>query len=89
MVVSSFVRSFSQAVEAVKVELTLEGGELRLLEVRRHHLFGKLLVIVHDKAATVWLPRNNMGESIVFNLIEKLVQSEREYSSHTSFYGRR
>jgi hypothetical protein len=53
-----------------EIELTLKGSHFALLEILRKHRVYKLLWLVNDKASAMWLPRNDVTKTILFNLIE-------------------
>jgi hypothetical protein len=77
MVVSSRVTTTSgETLKAVEVKLALKAGKLRLIEVFGHDMIDKLLGIVHDKAASVWLPGDDMSKAVGFNLVEEGVKLE-------------
>lgn len=53
-----------------EIELTLERGQLGLLEILLKNMIDKLLGLVHNKAPTVWLPGNHVRMTILLNLIQ-------------------
>lgn len=60
MVVSFLVSSLGNALEAIQIELPLEGGVFGLTEVGGHYLAYELLRIPNDEATAVRLPRHDV-----------------------------
>jgi hypothetical protein len=77
MIVSSRVTTLlGETLKAVEVKLALKAGKLGLIEVVGHDMINKLLGIVYGKAASMWLPGDDMSEAIGFNLVEEGVKLE-------------
>ena len=57
VVIASAVFSLGDPRESVQVQLALEGGQLRLLEILRHNRVDELLRLVKDETSAMRLPR--------------------------------
>lgn len=66
MVVSASVSAGCESTESIKVELSLKGGELGLLEEARHDVGDKVLGLVHMKGSPMRLPRNYVVVAFLF-----------------------
>ena len=74
VVISVAVGTLGDSLEAVQVELPLEGWILGLLEVLRHDQVDEVLLVVHDEAAAVGLPRCDVLHPIRTVPLEHLVK---------------
>lgn len=86
MVVSTAVAASCQALEAVKIELTLEGGDLGELEVVRKQL-DKFLGLVDHNASSVRLPRYNVFMTFRLCILKHFVELEGERCGDSSTGG--
>ena len=59
--------------EAVQVELSLEGGQLGMLEVHGKYFRYELLGFVDEEGTAMRLPRNNVGVSLRFRVFHHFV----------------
>ena len=82
--VRSFVPAVAKAGESIEIELALEGCQLGLTKVLGHNVVDKLLGLVYDKASSVWLPRDDMLVAIRREVVQELMQLNRERSRDTS-----
>ena len=78
VVVAATIDSLCDAFEAIQVELTLKGGKLGLVEVLRHDDFFEQLHPPDRETTTVWLPADNVALTIFVDIVESIVQQNRE-----------
>ena len=78
VVVRAGIRTAGEALEAVKVELPLEAGELALVEVLGHDLVGELRGPVNEEGAAVRLPANDVGPSLGLDARQHVVKADGE-----------
>lgn len=83
VVVAVLVSSASQTLKAVQVELTLEAAHLGELEVDRKQ-FLEFFGLADDKAATVWLPANDILVAIGCDFVQHFMEANGEWSSHST-----
>ena len=74
VVISIAIGTLGYSLEAVQVELPLEGRILGLLKVLRHDQVDKVLLVVHDEATAVGLPRCDVLHPICTVPLEHLVK---------------
>jgi len=84
VVIATLIKSRSQAVEPVEVQLTLEAGHLGLLEILGHDVIDEFLGLVNHEAASVRLPRDDVSKAVGFNAVEHLVELDGEGRDDTS-----
>lgn len=78
VVISIAVRSLGDALEAIQVQLPLEGWVLGLSKILWHDQVDKFLLLVNDKASTMWLPRGNVLQPIGGVALEHSVELDRK-----------
>mmetsp|Transcript_21176 Transcript_21176/g.44266 ORF Transcript_21176/g.44266 Transcript_21176/m.44266 type:complete len:206 (-) Transcript_21176:138-755(-) len=77
MVVGTLVQSLCNALKAIQVELTLEGGQfgnLAKIVTRQQVTAGEFLGLMNDEAATMRLPGNNVTKAIGFDTIQHFLE---------------
>ena len=62
VVIPSGIVAAGKSLKAVEIELTLKASHFALLEILRKHRVYKLLWLVNDKAAAMWLHIRKSGE---------------------------
>jgi len=83
MVVAVLVSSTSEALEAIQVQLPLEGTHLAELEISGEELF-EFLGLANDKASSMGLPRDHVAVSIGFHFVQHLVKADGEGCGHST-----
>jgi hypothetical protein len=84
MVVSTSVRTHRKTGETIEIELPLERSEFRLLKVAWHDLCHKFLGLMNGKGPSVRMPRNNVRQSFLFNILQHNVKNFGERMCDTS-----
>jgi hypothetical protein len=83
VVIAVLVTSTSESLEAIEVELSLEGTHLGELEVSGEQLL-EFLGLADDKAAAVRLPADHIAVAISFHFVKHLVEANGKWSSNTA-----
>lgn len=78
VVVTAFVQPLVDSTKAVKMDLTLEGPVLCLLEISWHDCLGKYAWLVDTKGLSVGLPRNNILRFTVGHIFKHVVELDRK-----------
>ena len=66
----------------VEIELSLKGGQFGLHKESRHDAIDKLVLVVNDKASTMWLPRHDMLQTFLCHGVKEQLELFRKRSRH-------
>ena len=74
----------SEPLKSIKIQLSLERSKLMLIEVRRHVVLYEFLGIFHHEASTVWHPTHDILMTILFHVLQHLMQLGGERMLHAT-----
>jgi hypothetical protein len=84
MVVSTSVRTHRKTGEAIEIELPLKRSQFRLFKKAWHDLCHEFLGLMNGKGPSMRMPRNNVRESFLFNILQHNVKNFGERMCDTS-----
>lgn len=73
------IRSLScETLKAVEIQLSLKGRVLVLLKEPMQDVVHKATGIMYHKGSSVWLPRHDIGQTLLFHRFQHGMQLERK-----------